>query len=230
MRTKIAALLLAVACAAQAGTLNDQYRLSGDAAGVGVVQAFDDGLNLYVQMRDPTRPPAPIGPVGAVDYRIRGMYLVLPLMRTVRLVRDGYEARIEAEGVAAGVAAVAAPVDVPSPLLANPRSDFLPPPASPQPRRVEGDVIVQGDRPVAAPVNPAAPAKATTRQEVPLDVANSLDLAHLHGRVTVTADGTAKGAAAAQSVRARCPKGVACTIRYAGAPAGKLIIEETTDA
>lgn len=230
MRTKIAALLLAVACAAQAGTLNDQYRLSGDAAGVGVVQAFDDGLNLYVQMRDPTRPPAPIGPVGAVDYRIRGMYLVLPLMRTVRLVRDGYEARIEAEGVAAGVAAVAAPVDVPSPLLTNPRSDFLPPPPSPQPRRVEGDVIVQGDRPVAVPANPAAPAKATTRQEVPLDVAKSLDLAHLRGRVTVTADGTAKGAAAAQAVRARCPKGVTCTIRYAGAPAGKLIIEETTDA
>lgn len=128
-RIAMAAFLgLAGAAAANAATspdtFNYQYRVYGDAQAL-PVQAFDDGEQLYIQIRDPATPPAAIGAAGPIPFKIRGHYLILPRTHAVTLRYGQYRADVMSEGgqgMSPGVVSITAPVDA----LARPQAAVLP--------------------------------------------------------------------------------------------------------
>lgn len=94
-------------------TFNYSYRVFGDQPAL-PVQAFDDGEQLYIQLRDPAAPPAAIGANGPIPFKIKGHYLIVPLVDALTLRYGGYRADVVsdgAQGFAPGVVSVNRPVD-----------------------------------------------------------------------------------------------------------------------
>lgn len=84
------------AAAHTAANINHAYRITGDPL-VAPIQAFDDGTNLYLQLRDVNRPPAPFSRDGApASYDLRPPYMVLPLQDKVELHYGQRQAQVEA--------------------------------------------------------------------------------------------------------------------------------------
>lgn len=166
-----AALLLAALLAAlglRAAEINGDWRVSGDAP-ARPVQAFDDGRTLYIQLRDPTLPPAPFGPNGPLPFKVDGPYIRVPVTDVVTLRFGSATARVERAGAASaipGVVSVTAPVDpLAAPLPSASSPPLRPVPEAPLPRaRVEGVITVVGPAGRAEtgraepPAAPAAPA------------------------------------------------------------------------
>lgn len=243
-------LLLAVTAPAGAQQINGGYRLSGDAQ-ARPVQAFDDGRQLFVQLRDPTSPPAPIGPGGPVAYTIRGHYLVMPILPFVQLRYGPYTAHVTAHGhpgQGGGVVSVNRPVEVnegplmvtPTPTVAPtvavmPVTVVRPEPASVAAPRsgVSGEISASGPRgSITAEALPEPAAKPTPAPRGPQQLSitaagEASSFAGLRGqRVTVRADGSSRGATAALTARRTCTAaGATCVIEYRGAPAGFLTLE-----
>lgn len=226
----VLAALLAFAPVA-AGAINDQYAVSGDGPAQ-PVQAFDDGQWLYVQLRDPMTPPAPFGPNGPLQYQMRGPYLVLPLMDRVELRLGPHRAIVTRAGqlAADGIVSITAPVGLdlrPVPQAAAPRSVATHPGsvAAQMSQEVSGEIVVEGSAgPVAERLAPAigVPLKLTYQQ-----AATEGAYAALSQVVSLTADGTAAGAAAALKAREACGKsGRTCSIEYRGSPRGQITVVE----
>jgi hypothetical protein len=95
----IATLLLATSsCVTWAADINHGYRISGDPYAA-PLQAFDDGSNLYLQLRDTSRPPVPFTPDNKpVVYEVRAPYLVMPILDRVKLRYGTQQAVVEAAG------------------------------------------------------------------------------------------------------------------------------------
>lgn len=133
LRILLAGVLLASVVGAQ-GQSASLYRVDGDAQAA-PIQAFiatsaDAGDLLYVQLRNPATPPAPIGPNGPIPYVMRGPYMVLPPVAMVTLKYGPYTATVRALAAAHAspdVISVTQPVDALAPPPAPPR-----PPAAPR--------------------------------------------------------------------------------------------------
>ena len=105
MKRVLLALALSLALpAASAASINTAYRVVGD-PGAGVVQVFDDGQALYVQLRDVTRVPAPFVDGQPAQYVIRGQYIVLPLIPSVELRHGNDVVRVTRAGLPGGAQA-----------------------------------------------------------------------------------------------------------------------------
>lgn len=229
----LAGLLLAAIPGAAQQVMHYSYTVTGDAQ-ARPIQAFDDGARLYVQLRHPDTPPAPIGPSGPLAYTLRGPYLVLPLVPSVTLVYGPYSARVLATGngdVEPGVVSVTRPVEVhdrppvPAPAWRPPSV----PSAVRQPAPVgvvSGEIVATG-----AAGTRASGAATEGAQVVTFGAgAQSGTFAGWRGKqVTIRADGTTAGATAALASRTACRTSgaEACAIDYQGAPAGRLLIVET---
>lgn len=228
---------VAVSAAANASGINSDYRISGSSVAA-PIQVFDDGSQMYIQLRDLSVVPAPIVDGVPVDYRIRGHYLVLPLFPQVDL-RLGHEtARIERAGFAGGQQAkVFTTVDP----LADIRLSQPPPPPpvqvaqapainqglglAPQ-AEVQGQILLDGEE----ASNPAVVTTTGTRREIPHGTTASQALptaSELRGkRIFIVADGTVGGARHAESIRSVCAAaGGHCSLQFRGAGAGKTIVE-----
>lgn len=223
------AALLALAPAA-ALAINDQYAVSGDGPAQ-PVQAFDDGQWLYVQLRDPMMPPAPIGPNGPVQYQMRGPYLVLPLMDRVELRLGHYRAHVVRAGhmAADGIVSITAPVGLSlhAPVAAKPAA--APPTAQPQAgglmvESVSGEIVANGSRGAArSRVGTVGASSALA----PAVAANPEAYSSFGASLTLVADGTAAGARAVLAAREACEKsGRSCSVEYRGAPAGQITVAE----
>lgn len=226
---------VAVSVAANASGINSDYRISGSSVAA-PIQVFDDGAQMYIQLRDLSVVPAPIVDGVPVDYRIRGHYLVLPLFPQVDL-RLGHEmARIERTGFAGGQQAkVFTTVD---PLADIGLSQPPPPPPVPVAQapainhgrgpqaEVQGQIVLDGEE----VSNPAVVTTTGTRREIPHGTTASQALptaSELRGkRIFIVADGTVGGARHAESIRSACAAaGGHCAIQFRGAGAGKTIVE-----
>lgn len=248
------ALALAVGGAQAATTMNYGYTVSGDPQ-ARPIQAFDDGQRLYVQFRDVTSPPAPIGADGPLAYTIRGPYLVLPILSSVQLRYGPFSAWVRADGMAdaPGVASVTRPIEVsPRDLAADgaqpvavaapalPRTLPAPPAVSPRETAaggVSGEIVAVGD---AGERSSAGESSADAARPAPVPAAGARTITFAEGRtkasfqdfagrrVVIRADGTTGGATAALAARSSCEAAhaVACAVEYRGAPGGQLYIAE----
>lgn len=237
MKRLVLALALAAACsAATASSINTAYRVTGH-ADAAPVQVFDDGSELYVQLRDPTKVPAPFVNGQPAQYRIRGPYLVLPLLSSVELRLGAAVVTVTRAGMPAGQqakvftsvdplgpgATPAAPVQT-APVVAPAIA-----PAMPQ-RGVVGEIALERDpakpaAPVASAALPANPNRTAVLHVTP--ATRPMFEAFRGKRVVVTADGTVAGARHAERLRAVCTVSgpSACSIRYRGAAAGTSTLE-----
>lgn len=243
-RTKklLSTLAVAIAMTSPAHAINDAYIVSGDGPAL-PIQAFDDGRWLYVQLRDPMNPPAPIGPNGPIAYQMRGPYIVVPMMPSLSLHLGGYRASVTAHGAsdyAPGIVSVTAPVQVP----VNRMSAYPPPPApSAQPavftdaRSTSGASIsmdsgVSGEIVVAGPTGTTNSSAASGGHALVLDysaaAAQTAYTSRAPGLLTLRADGSSTGAEAVLKARAACQAaGRECAVEYRGAPAGQITIVES---
>lgn len=226
-------LSLALGQASAQSAMNYGYQVSGDPQ-ARPIQAFDDGQKLYVQFRDVTSPPAPIGAAGPLAYSIRGPYLVLPIVSSVQLRFGPYTAWVRADGaadVSPGVVSVTRPVEVPAdalaPVVARPQQAAAPT-STAGARAVSGEIAASGPagerRAVEAPAGRSAPGAVDFA-----DASSANAFAGMRGqRVEIRADGTAAGARAAQAALRAC-RGVAarCSVAYSGAPNNKIMIVES---
>lgn len=236
MRLAALALALLMAGQATAAGINYAYQVSGDPQAK-PVQAFDDGRQLFVQLRDPTDPPAPIGPAGPIPYQIRGPYLVLPIMGSVTLQFGPYQARILAQGAgdaAPGVVSVTRPVEVTDAATAAPRPAYVPPaPVAVMPANaVTGEIVVAGPaRTNRTELAPAAPTAAPGFEERSLSFDAAARASAFDGlrkkSLVLRADGSSAGARAALASKAACNSaGARCVVEFKGAPAGQILIVE----
>lgn len=232
IRALVLAALLALAPAA-ASAINDQYTVSGDGPAQ-PVQAFDDGQWLYVQLRDPMLPPAPIGPNGPVQYQMRGPYLVLPLMDRVELRLGQYRAHVARAGhmAADGIVSITAPVglNLHAPAAANPPTSVDAHAHAPQPHgslmaeTVSGEIVANGSRGAA---RSRVGAGSASNSLAPALAANPEAYSSFATTLTLAADGTAAGAQAVLAAREACEKsGRTCSVEYRGAPAGQITVAE----
>lgn len=232
VRSFVLATLLALAPAA-AGAINDQYVVSGDGPAQ-PVQAFDDGQWLYVQLRDPMMPPAPIGPSGPVQYQMRGPYLVLPLMDRVELRLGQHRAHVVRAGsmAADGIVSITAPVglSLQDPIPAQPTAARHAQPSAGQPagalmaETVSGEIVASGSRGAAQSRVGSGVASSTLAPDA---AANAEAYSSFGTTLTLVADGTAAGAQAVLTARGACEKsGRTCSVEYRGAPAGQITVAE----
>jgi len=131
--------------------INDDWRVWGDVQ-ARPVQAFDNGRALYLQLRNPSEPPAVMGPSGPLAYSMHGPYMVLPIVPWMHLKYGPYQATVQSTGtteVMPGVVSVTAPVEVPLP---GP-TPVLPTPAVPLPHTVQVPVLPVSAKPVEVPRN-----------------------------------------------------------------------------
>lgn len=235
MRRVVLALALACAMsAAEAATINTDYRIGGDAE-ARPVQVFDDGEKLFVQIRDPRSAPAPIGANGPIPYRIQGHYLVMPIVKAFHLQLGAARAEVVgAGGSLPGVVSMTAPIEaVEMPVL--PRQVAAPgsfvdapapsPSVSPFPANVVTGEIAVGTGAVTLPAAPIAPASTQaplatmppassdaaepprmgSRLEQVAHGGHSTLLAAAAGRLVVlTGDGTVRGAQETNRLKATC--------------------------
>lgn len=232
-------MALALGAGAAAANINSAYQLRGDFE-AGVVQAFDDGRQLYIQIRDPANPPAPVGPQGPLVYRIQGHYLVVPLVPSVTLRLGAHQANVIAVGArdaAPGVVSITRPieaVDTPSaaPVAVLPVVPVTPGVVAPlaAAETVRGEIEVAGSSGVVARAASSAGTTAPASQRaVSFDQAvQSTAFAGVRGmRITLKSDGSVAGARAAQKALSTCRKaGATCSIEYRGADAGTIQITE----
>lgn len=227
VRSLVLALLLA-ASPAVVGAINDQYAVSGDGPAA-PVQAFDDGQWLYVQLRDPMTPPAPIGPHGPVQYQMRGPYLVLPMMDRVELRLGQHRAHVVRSGslAADGIVSMTAPVGL---SLHSQPAAVAPPPAPAaastglMANSVSGEIVANGSRGAARSRVGTGLASNTLTQAA---AAEAEAYSSFGNALTLTADGTAAGAKAVLVAKEACEKsGRSCSVEYRGAPAGQITVAE----
>lgn len=238
-------IVLALALAAASASVNSQnintaYRVTGhpDAA---PVQVFDDGVSLFVQLRDHSKVPAPFVNGQPAEYRIRGHYLVLPLLASFELRLGPAVVTVTRSGLPAGQQAkVFASVD---PLASGSEtgaaahvapSNPVPPatpviPALPK-SGVVGEIALEGEpaRPASIQGAPSLPANASRTPILHINSATRDMFEPFKGkRVLVTADGTVAGARHAERLRAVCTVSgpLSCSIRYRGAAAGTSTLE-----
>lgn len=227
MRSIILALAFALALPA-AAAINSRYVVTGDPA-AGVVQAFDDGTSLFVQVRDTSRIPMPFAGGLPLEFSIRGHLLVLPLQDRVTLRLGDASVEVVRAGTSAparvyrAVDALAVP-PTPAPVAAPVSVGFQPvPPLAP--RTVRGEIRLEG----AVPEVAASAPQPLGRQQWPhgTPAARSLFLSAQGKRVRVVADGTVRGAREAQRLREVCAIAgpSRCEIAYRGAPAGMTLME-----
>lgn len=221
-------LLLALPLAAHA-QINNDYRIEGSGE-ARPVQVFDDGANLYVQVRDPMHVPAPIAPSGPVAFQIRGHYLVMPLMHSFRLQLGDSVVSVTGRGASRlpeGVVSMTRPVEAVElpepPVMIQPAPVVAMPAAAPS-DEVTGEIEVAGSAVagVAPPRRgrqvPIAAADAEI-QRVLIDVPASTP-------IDVRADGTVEGATAARRVMRVCEwAGRACSLQFKGADRGYVQVE-----
>lgn len=235
MKSRLLALAL-LACVAPAfgqSAMHYGYAVGGDPQ-ARPVQAFDDGATLYIQLRDATDPPAPIGPQGPMAYTLRGPYMLLPIVPAVTLRFGPYSAWVRGAGAAdvePGVVSVRRPVevhDLPAPASQPPaamRAGAAPvsrPPAS----TVAGEIVATGAAGTRSEGSASAGADAAVsyaRAREPAAYA-----AWRGKRVVIRADGSSAGATAALAGQAICRKtqAASCTVDFRGGPDGQLAIAE----
>lgn len=232
MRAALLGVALLLALPVHAAQLNHSYRVTGDLQAA-PVQAFDDGRQLFVQLRNPMDPPAPIGPAGPVAYQIRGPYLVLPLMPHVRLRFGPYEAAVVADGnsgVGSGVVSITRPVEAndASPAAAAPVAPAPALVAAPAPAggEVSGEIEVSGPAGVQRSSATALRAGAEERTLAYAAASRASAFDGLKARpLELRADGTTDGARAVLAARSACvDAGATCRVTYKGAPAGTIQI------
>lgn len=236
MKRLILAAALSLACASSgvsAASINSAYRVTGDPAAA-PVQVFDDGRELFVQLRDPSVVPAPFVNGQPAAYRIRGPYIVLPLHSSLELRLGSAVVQVNRAGMPAGQKAqVFASVD---PLATSAAPTLVSaPPAATSPatsRSVSGEIALEGQaaKPAAASASaPPAMASNASRRAIPHALPASRPLFEsFRGRsVLVAADGTVAGARHAERLRAVCTVAgpSSCSIRYRGAAAGTSTLE-----
>ena len=235
---RLALALSALTCGAAtaAPSFNYQYDVQGDQAAA-PIQAFDDGAQLYVQLRDPSAPPVPMGAAGPLQYRIKGYYMVLPLVPSLTLHMGQYQSRVVSTGYANGlgqVVSVTGAVDaLAPPALSAPaatRSAFVP--VSPMPsqptQEVSGEILVGGrEGLVSSGAAPKPQVKLGARTVSFTEAVMSSTYEGLRGKaVVIGAGGTVAGAKAAVSARTACQSaGAACEVDYKAGFTGVLTIE-----
>jgi len=132
-----------------ASGIHDDWRVWGDVQ-ARPVQAFDDGTSLYLQLRNPSEPPAAVGPTGPLAYTMHGPYMVLPILPYLHLQYGPYRATVQSTGTAAelpGVISVTSPVEVPV---------TMPVPVRPLPSHPAYPAVPDATT-LPAPIAPAAP-------------------------------------------------------------------------
>lgn len=238
-RLILAASLAFALSSVAAATINSAYRVTGDPAAA-PVQVFDDGRELFVQLRDPAVVPAPFVNGQPAPYRIRGPYIVLPLHASLELRLGSAVVQVQRAGMPAGQKAqVFASVDPlaqaqPTALPVATSETGLSIAATPAaaPRTVSGEIALEGQ--AAKPATPTAPAAAgmapnASRKAIvhALPAARSMFEGFRGQRVLVAADGTVAGARHAERLRAVCTVAgpSSCSIRYRGAAAGTSTLE-----
>lgn len=244
MRPLALALALLLAGSASAANINYAYQVTGDAQ-ARPVQAFDDGRQLFIQLRDPRDPPAPIGPSGPIAYQMRGPYIVLPLMSSVLLQYGPYQARVLANGAAdaaPGVVSVTRPVEVTESTgvaTAAPSSRYVPPALAPVAAMAPSNVVTgeivavgpSGTKRADLPTTGANTARSGDYEERTVSFEDATKRSAFDGlrarSLVLRADGSTAGARAVLAARSACTSaGARCQIDYKGAPAGKILIVE----
>jgi len=217
----VLALFALLASAAQAAAINTRYHVTGD-PGAGVVQVFDDGRSMFVQLRDPTQVPAPFVDGSPVAFTVRSPFIVLPILprlelrlgsAVVHVVRaDGGVGAAPARVFHAVDALAAVPTPPPPPSIAV--AGFT------GEREVRGRIRVDGaGAPRAASAHPTWPHGAA--------IAASAFSAFSGRPVRVVGDGTVAGARDATRVQTICASAgpSRCDIAFRGAPSGHTTLE-----
>lgn len=221
-------LLLAIPLASQA-QINNDYRIEGTGA-ARPVQVFDDGTNVYVQVRDTHQVPAPISASGPLTFQMRGHYLVMPLVQAFRLqlgdsvvlVTGRGESRLP-EGVVSMTRPIEAvelpPVSQPVPVAALAAA-----PAPALSSEVTGEIEIGGSAVAGVQAE-------NNRRQLPVSAADAeiqrvlIDVP-VSTTIIVRGDGTVEGATAARRVMRVCEwAGRACSLEFKGADRGHVQVE-----
>lgn len=204
--------------------VNTAYYVTGDRR-VPIVQVFDDGSSIFVQLRDPYRVPAPFVDGRPANFTIRGNFLVLPIKPSFDLRLGDAVASVRRAGgdssPHAQVFRAVDPLGAPAP-VAPPAPVALP--AIPA-REVRGQIALEGRAGPQQATPSGRPSIAQWPHGTP--AARSLFLAAERRPVRVVADGTVRGAQEAQRLREVCTVAgpSRCEISYRGAPSGMTILE-----
>ncbi|HGM5506802.1 TPA: hypothetical protein ACKPYM_000792 [Stenotrophomonas maltophilia] len=243
IRTLALAVMTAFATPCTAASFNYQYEVQGDQPAA-PIQAFDDGSQLYVQLRDPSAPPVPMGVNGPMQYRIKGYYMVLPMVPTLTLHMGRYQARVVSTGYANGVGqvvsvtgavdALAAPVR-PQPMQqadavwTGARTQPMPlAPALSAAQEVSGEIVVGGKEGLISSIpSGTQPLKVGARTVSYVESVMTSTYELYRGKaVLIGAGGTVAGAKAAVAARSACQSaGATCEVDYKAGFTGVLTIE-----
>lgn len=233
-------LLLGLLCASgvSAQSMSYAYRVSGDPQ-ARPVQAFDDGSQMYVQLRDSTNPPIPVGPNGPMLYSIRGPYMVMPITGNITLRFGPFSAYVQRDGaadVAPGVVSVTQPVEVSKQLLQGVQPAPAPAPvvargvSAPLAASVEGGIEATGPKGKFA-IDGATVSESAAPRNGALTFSEAKEkgtyAAYQGKAVLIQADGSSLGATAALAAKKACTEAQArCVVQFRGAPAGKINLVE----
>lgn len=238
IRLAFALSLLMGGAASAAPSFNYQYDVQGDQAAA-PIQAFDDGAQLYVQLRDPAAPPVPMGATGPLQYRIKGYYMVLPLVSSVTLHMGQYQSRVVSTGYANGLsqvvsvtgavdalAPVARPAEAPA-VLASLSAQTSLRANSASADEVRGEIVVGGREGLVSSGATRQPPSWGARTVSFADAALASTYKSFASKpVVIGAGGTVAGARAAVAARQACQSaGATCEVDYKAGFTGVLTIE-----
>lgn len=225
------ALMVACCGASVQAQINSNYRIQGDREAA-PVQVFDNGKNLYVQLRDPRLPPAPFINNAPALYKIMGYYMVLPLVQRVELRYGDYAVLVSAKKLAS---------TNPAPMVYAPMVAAPSIPVAEASAEVVSDVVVSKERIVREPTVSSIRSAAQTLSadgvvgEISVSGAGvyefaltqTFDHSKLFGSsFMIIADGTSAGAQyAMNAANILKGRGKIVNIQYSGMPAGRVKVE-----
>ncbi len=217
---------------AQVTVINSAYHITGD-PGAAPIQVFDDGRQVYVQLRDINRVPAPFVNSVPINYSIFGHYLMIPMHPSFELRLGSDVVRVQRAGLPSDrVAEVFRSVDAlvqPEPLAAKPPimpGPFVDAPITHSKNEFAGQILLEGELSLLPAARPSPPSSS---RQFPHGIAGApLMFADARGkRVRIVADGTVAGAREAERLRGLCKASgtSSCDITYNGAPRGVTSME-----
>lgn len=224
-------------------SINHGYQVRGDGP-ARPVQVFDDGQQIFVQLRDMRQVPAALGPNGPIAYRMHGHYMVLP--RTSAFVLQLGDSRVDvtANGqrpLPAGVVSMTSPVEALDPVPVT--SVAMPQAAAPQfghagpghaqvggPQigvpadEVMGEISIDGGEATSLTAASSS-ANHSLRVGSPEEDIRAAVARVNGGPLLVQGDGTVSGAEYARRVHRTCEfLGRSCRMTYSGADAGTVSV------
>lgn len=224
-------------------SINHAYQVRGDGP-ARPVQVFDDGQQIFVQLRDVRQVPAALGPNGPIAHRMHGHYMVLPRTNAFVLQLGNSRVDVIANGqraLPAGVVSMTSPVEaldpVPMTSVAAPQTgapqfghagqahtQMSVPQIGVPADEVMGEISIDGGEAISLNA-PSAGVNHSLRVGSSEEDIRAAVARVNGGPVLVQGDGTVSGAEYARRVNRSCEfLGRSCRMTYSGADAGTVSV------